>query len=520
MIRGDDDRELESGHEPRSIPPPPPAGKSGPRWLFIALILLAAALRLALLDLKPAHFDEGVNGWFVDTITRQGYYHYDPGNYHGPLHMYVLFLAQTLLGRHIWALRLPVALLSIGTVWLVLAFRRFMDWRICAWAAAAMAVSPAMVFYGRYAIHESELVFFLLLTVFGFAEMWTRGTRAGLWAAAMGLTGAVLTKETYIIHFACFLLAGICWLLWGSFVPAGRSGAAPQLWKKKEFLYAAGASLALIVFFYSGTFMDWRGLSGLWETFAAWAKTGTEDEGHAKPLWHWAYLFARYEWPALLGLVAAVFALRPRENGLIRYLAIYGGGAFVAYSLVPYKTPWCIISILWPFYFLFGALLAFFSRLAKWPVLIVGTGLICASLVWSLRLNFQRYTDESEPYVYVQTFEDLYQLTGPLDALTATEPDSLPIDGHIILSSYHPLPWVLGDLPNVGYYADSIPARADSDFLLVDESRVGEVEGKLHDAYFTEPFRLRASQERSRLYFNADKFRNIFPDREPEFLPR
>ncbi len=520
MIRGDDDRELGSGHEPRSIPPPPPAGKSGPPWLFIGLILLAAALRLALLDLKPAHFDEGVNGWFVDTIIRQGYYHYDPGNYHGPLHMYLLFLAQTLLGRHIWALRLPVALLSIGTVWLVLAFRRFMDWRICAWAAAAMAVSPAMVFYGRYAIHESELVFFLLLTVFGFAEMWTRGTRAGLWAAAMGLTGAVLTKETYIIHFACFLLAAICWLLWGSFVPARRSGAAPQLWKKEDMLAATCASVALIVFFYSGTFMDWRGLSGLWETFAIWAQTGTEDVGHAKPFWHWDYLFGRNERTALFGFLGAFLTLRHRENPVLRYLAIYGGGAFVAYSLIPYKTPWCIISILWPFYFLFGSLLVFVGRAARWPAAAFGLFLLVMSFAWCFWINFKHYTDESLPYVYVQTFEDLYKLTGPLDALTATEPEALPIDGQIILSSYHPLPWVLGDLPNVGYYADTIPGHADSDFLLVDESRVGEVEAKLHDAYFTQPFRLRASQERSRLYFNADKFRNIFPDREPEFLPR
>ena len=60
--------------------------------------------------MKPPHFDEGINGWFVDQMMKNGFYSYDPTNYHGPLHFYVLFLSQTLFGRHIWALRLPVVL--------------------------------------------------------------------------------------------------------------------------------------------------------------------------------------------------------------------------------------------------------------------------------------------------------------------------------------------------------------------------------------------------------------------------
>ena len=87
-----------------------------PRWLDVALLGLAAFLRLAWLEVKPPHFDEGVNGWFVDAMTRTGFYHYDPTNFHGPFHFYVLFVAQTLLGRHVWALRLPLALVSLGCV--------------------------------------------------------------------------------------------------------------------------------------------------------------------------------------------------------------------------------------------------------------------------------------------------------------------------------------------------------------------------------------------------------------------
>src|SRR4051812_13497668 len=64
------------------------------RWLPWLVLAFALILRLAWLGIKPPHFDEGVNGWFIDQMKNQGFYHYDPGNYHGPFHFYVLFLAQ------------------------------------------------------------------------------------------------------------------------------------------------------------------------------------------------------------------------------------------------------------------------------------------------------------------------------------------------------------------------------------------------------------------------------------------
>ena len=177
-----------------------------------AILLLALVVRIQSLDLKPAHFDEGVNGWFVDKMAREGFYHYDPTNFHGPFHFYVLFVAQTLLGRSTWALRLPIMLVSTVCVGMLLAFRRYFDERACQVAALMMAVSPAMVFYGRYAIHETWLMFFLLLIAWGLLGLWRFGERRYLWAVAMGVTGMIVTKETYVVHLVAFALAVPCLL--------------------------------------------------------------------------------------------------------------------------------------------------------------------------------------------------------------------------------------------------------------------------------------------------------------------
>src|SRR6185503_5232617 len=134
-------------------------------WLILAL---AAFLRFFLLEIKPPHFDEGINGWFVDAhIIKEGFYRYDPTNYHGPLHFYILFLSETLFGRNLWALRLPIVLVSIVTVWLCLKFEPFVGRPASRIAALAMAISPGFVFYGRYSIHEAWLTFFSMLFILG-----------------------------------------------------------------------------------------------------------------------------------------------------------------------------------------------------------------------------------------------------------------------------------------------------------------------------------------------------------------
>ena len=130
-------------------------------WLILAL---AAFLRFFLLAMKPPHFDEGINGWFVDQVMKNGFYRYDPTNYHGPLHFYVLLLFQSLFGRNLWAIRLPVVLVSIACVWFAMKFEPVVGRNVSRIAALAMAVSPGFVFYGRYAIHEVWLQFFSMIS--------------------------------------------------------------------------------------------------------------------------------------------------------------------------------------------------------------------------------------------------------------------------------------------------------------------------------------------------------------------
>ena len=486
-------------------------------WTPWAIVGLGVILRFLLLGMKPAHFDEGINGWFVDQMVKNGFYRYDPTNYHGPLHFYVLFLSQTLLGRNIWALRLPVVLVSIACVYLALKFEPFVGRNVSRLAALAMAVSPGFVFYGRYSIHEIWLQLFSMLFILGLIGLWRRGTPNYLWCAGMGLAGMVLTKETYIIHVGCAVVAAFVTWISHLLNRVPNSRPVPQTWTYLDLLLVVAVGAAAIVFFYSGTFFNWPGVKGLYQTFETWSKTGSNGNGHEKPWHYWLELIARYELPVLFGLLFSLYCPFIKNISL-RYLAVYGVGTLIAYSIVHYKTPWCIIAFVWPFLFVFGAVLLIVPikyRLATY----VSLGLVLwASLATSIRLNYFRCSTDTEPYVYVQTYNDIYKLTRPLLTLAKRDPTNYQLTGHLIRGSTYPFPWILGDFTRVGYYEHgNLPDKVDGDFLIVQQDKIEEVEQKMHDSYYTEPLTIRPYQDPSKLYLSVKVFRSLYPGRVPDF---
>jgi len=593
------------------IAAPPPLAERFARidWIFWGIIALGAFLRFLLLSMKPPHFDEGINGWFVDQMMHNGFYRYDPTNYHGPLHFYILFLAQSLFGRHIWALRLPVVLASIGSLFVTLRFEPLVGKTISRVAALAMAISPAFVFYGRYSIHEVWLLLFSMLFILGLLGLWRFGTRGYLWCVGVGTAGMILTKETYIIHIGCALIAaGVLWVS-HNLTPLPDLKRARQQWDMVDLAIVAGTGIFFIIFFYSGTFLNWPGLKGLYQTFATWYQTGSKGNGHEKPWPYWLELTLRYEWPVLIGLVLCL-ACQFFKSFVVRYLAIYGVGVFAAYSIIHYKTPWIIISVVWPLLFVFaagatarkiprrafyvvgmavvgfvlGAAFSYFVQTNAMPATVswanylraavemscaassvspvagdVGERLYTCALVGALLgggfglmvgqssrisegvmraiqrgaagvallmslgmaifLNYFHCSTDTEPYVYVQTYNDIDRLMKPLMRLVRSNPVNYRMVGHFIRTSTYPFPWLLGDFTSVGYYEhNNFPPKYDADFLVVQQDRIAEVEKKLHESYFTAPMTIRPYQDPSRIYLNAKTFQYIFPGRKPDFV--
>jgi hypothetical protein len=365
----------------------------------------------------------------------------------------------------------------------------------------------------------------------GLLGLWRRGTLTYVWYAGAGLTGMILTKETYAIHVACAVLAIPVLIVSNALSRVPDAKPAKQTWTYIDLAMILGIGAAAIIFFYSGTFFNWEGVKGLYLAFKAWTETGATGHGHEKAWDYWFKMmgpswetggtnFTGYELPMLAGLILCVFCQK-FKNLSLRYLAIYGVGSLIAYSYVKYKTPWCIISFGWPFLFIFGAaiLLVRPKNLRKTYVAIAV--LLCLSLGRSIWLNYFRCSSPTEPYAYVQTYNDIFKLSKPLLKLAKRDPSYYHLTGHLIRSSIYPLPWVLGDFDRVGYYeGGNMPANVDGDFLLVQEDKIKEVESKLRGSYYTEMMTLRNYQEPSKIFFSAQVFKEFFPGKTPDFVPK
>jgi uncharacterized protein (TIGR03663 family) len=521
---GADSASLASAHRERSVVRD---------WMPFAILLVAAFFRFAWLDLKPPHHDEGVVASMAEGITEKGYYEYDPTNFHGPLPFYLSWLSQRLFGRTIFAMRLPVVMLSVLAVGLMLAFREYFKERAVRWAALAMAVSPTMVYYGRQCAHEMGAMFFNVLLIWGAIGLIRGGSRRELWATGLGLAGMILCKETYAIHAAAIVLAiPALWLL-GKFSRAAKEAPACRDWTALDLLRVVCGSIAIVLFFYSGTLMDWSKVEGLWTTWSAWVGRGVAEDVQDKKGFYYGELLAQYEWTAILGIVAALAALMPGTRRETRFMALIALAGACGYNLVKYKTPWLVMSWAWPFYMLFGLGVVAADRHVGRRFANAAAGFVIVLMAAkSWHLNFHNYAPRGdtspypEAYAYVQALDDLNKITVPLNALAAMDPVNKHIPGAMIGGEQYPLPWLLGEFGRFGWYGRnaegkiSLPDTWNLDFIQAHVDVVPEVEKHLSEAYFREDFQIRnMGGDRSVLYFRASVFAPVFPNRVPEFIP-
>src|SRR5689334_15134136 len=195
------------------------------RRLGLGLLLAAVAalaLRVPQLDLRPMHNDEAVNALKIQDLWQHGHYAYDPNEYHGPsLHYATLpFIwlgpARDFSQLSEKNLRLVTVVFGVALIFLLWLLRDGLGTSATLIAAGLTAISPAMVFYSRYFIHEMLLVCFTLL-VLAAGWRYTRTRHIG-WAAlgGAGLGLMFATKETFVIAAGAMGLAALLTVFWNA----------------------------------------------------------------------------------------------------------------------------------------------------------------------------------------------------------------------------------------------------------------------------------------------------------------
>jgi uncharacterized protein (TIGR03663 family) len=470
----------------------------------ITISTLAFILRLLFLDVKPPHFDEGINGFFLDQMRATGTFLYDPQNYHGPLHFYLLFFFQSLFGNNLIAIRLAPSIAGALSTLATIQFHPFIGRKSALISALLVAISPGLTFYSRYGIHEAELFLFTILTLLGLVGLLKTGKPPYLWILFAGLSGSILTKETYIIHLAGIVGAAAPIALLHLFrkrpIPI-----APQLWTPADLLNAIFWSTLFIITIYTCLFTHLKPLAGLLQTFLFWTKTGTSPNGQAKPFLYWIQLASLYEWPAVIGLLTAPFFIILKTRLLFKWLALYTIFIWLAYSIIPYKTPWCIMHLLFPTLLLVG--IAYQSTANSRTISTVAAisliAATCHSAYKAIHLNFLRYAEPDEPYVYVQETTDYRTMTNTIKRKIHADPSSMNMTGYVTLDPF-PMIWDL-QLTNVLYTRNKPSESIQPSFALIAGHQKEIFETYLKGTYHIQKLNLRSANP-AYLYLNTNIF--------------
>lgn len=494
--------------------------------LFLAVFLLAVILHTARLDLRPMHHDEANQALKFGQLLEKGEYRYDPSDHHGPSLYYItLPFARVLSGASLAdlsekTLRLVTGSFGLGTILLLLLLIPMMGRAAVAWASLALAVSPVMVYFSRFYIQETILVFFLAGFV---AAAWRYIRRPGWgWAAAAGLCAGMMyaTKETSIIAFGA-VAAALLLARGPTKKPMnheetrvqGRKAMAGGVWP--HLFLATGIGLAVSFLFFSSFLQNPKGFLDSVLSFKVYFVRAGEGGFHVQP-WHYYFHLLAFSgghgdafWSEglvlILALVGAVDAFRRkrRDDGgpaFLRFLVFYAALAASVYSAIPYKTPWNLL----PFYVGF-IMLAGSGAAALTSVPRRNTGKLAVALVLvagfaqlgfqSYRANFVYPADTRNPYVYAQTTPDFLGLVRRVEALVPLVPERREMLIKVIAGPYEtwPLPWYFRAFGRVGYWPSSADA-GDIDrppVIISSAEETARLEPVLSLAYRSEYYGLR-----------------------------
>ena len=338
----------------------------------------------------------------------------------------------------------------------------------CLIAALLFAVAPLPAYYDRYFIHES---IFAAATFGLILAGWRARQRHGAMQSALAGACAALMlagKETAVLHF--FALAGAAFVFWRWNL---RGKGAGGFWRPKVALAAAAAFLLLSVILFTWFGSNWKALAALLQAAPNFlARAG--GTGHQESFWYYAKLLTG-GWSGgvvfAFACIGLFITMRKRSPSIYGFLAFYAVLIAVIYSLIPYKTPWLALNFWLPIALFAGLAVESLWRLpAKHPSLrrviraacmLVGAVAVALIACDTRQRVFLHPSDETNPYAYAHTSEDLLGLLPEIDRLAHQNAIAVPRIA-VIASDPWPLPWYLRRVAEVGFWQPGQqPGRAD-----------------------------------------------------------
>ena len=190
---------------------------------------------------NESFYAESVREMFESGNFLDIQYNYEPRYNKPPLTYWVIALSSWLFGINEFAIRLPIVLMALGSIWLTyLLGKQLFGKKGGMYAMVMMALSLQLIAVKQYASPEVPLTFFFTLTMYWFIKGYLKQQFKYILLAYIALGLTVLTKGyPYIL-----VIGGAI----GLFVIIDTSFKLNETWKKIRFLKLhVGAPIILII---------------------------------------------------------------------------------------------------------------------------------------------------------------------------------------------------------------------------------------------------------------------------------
>ncbi|MEA1907362.1 MAG: TIGR03663 family protein [Euryarchaeota archaeon] len=478
--------------------------------LFLAIIILATALRFYALDDRVFHHDEGVHGYLTYKLFKDGAYHYDP-TYHGPFLYYTTAAIFHLFGDSNFTARLLPAIAGVLLITLVFALRDKLGHTGALLTAAMLAISPSFLYYSRFFRNDIYLALFSLIFVVSavkyikYKNDWHRWIYVCTGAMAGGL--AVCTKEN------AYIIAGFFFLFTLVYIIAKKEINTTIL---IDTLLFTLISVAVFALFYTNFLTDPGALfSVVPDAISHWAEMHRIERIGG----HWSFylpILVRYELLITsFALIGGVHYLR-KGNIFMIFLLYWGIASLITYSYLQEKVPWLVLHILLPFTLIAGAylgeLLPSLPRKSRTVEIVVMVAVVLMAGLFihqSTYINYCENTVSDEitvrdlpvhGLIYVQTTSEVLDVVDFVDQQVMNDPNT-----NILIAApendYWPMPWYMRNHKDCGYL-NSVPEKSNSDIVIIPEEKRHNI--TLHWSYSNREFTLRPGYNML-MYYKPDQ---------------
>lgn len=467
---------------------------------FLTILCLGLWLRLKDIDQRPMHGDEANQAHRFEILLNTQTFEYEPVDYHGPsLYFMTLPFAWSIglndfeLSTKTFFRSVPVFFSILMAFGSLLFLKQLGQFGVLTLSLFIM-ISPAMVYYSTYYIQETLLVCFSLFFI---ASLWNYLIQPNKsWAILSGVSVGLMqsTKETFILSLFSLCL---CLALSRKMNP---NWEKPKYFKQ-HLLYAGSFALTISILFYSSFFTNLQGPLDSITSYQHQIKRGlgqTEFEehytsgiAHSKPVSYYVNTLIGNYPKKLSSTFRSIFKNSPDRSitELIFFILPFMGLFYLkpqapifkrtyllglsyslilllTYSLIPYKTPWCLLSFLLGFMFTSAISLQFIIKdwqLKRSKLFALISLLMIVDLGRQASIiNHENFcVTDKNPYAYVQPYYDVESLSERIHQLAKLDGRDRDMPIHFLTSEYWPMPWYLKGFSKIGYWENVEP---DLDF--------------------------------------------------------